>query len=275
MTDDGTFDLFIELSSALTGYDLRHDPWAMDVAETYLEKVLTEKGADALKQVLDTYSGCVTEGAGDQDRLKGLMSARLMTGSGTVPDLARSILWLWYLSAWYDKPEIKPWPDIYPPKGGEIVPGQAYTRGLAFKESHPIRRPTPRGGTASGGSLRLRTRAPSTRLPTPEPPETPADPVRSDHVIDRPGVRRRHRRRWRGGLPRRARAVRRRLRRAGSGGRPDPHGPGPEQVHPEVLRGGSQEHQCALSALSRRTAARRAVRPVLSRPQHRGRRPER
>ncbi len=139
MTDDGTFDLFIELSSALTGYDLRHDPWAMDVAETYLEKVLTEKGADALKQVLDTYSGCVTEGAGDQDRLKGLMSARLMTGSGTVPDLARSILWLWYLSAWYDKPEIKPWPDIYPPKGGEIVPGQAYTRGLAFKvgQSHP------------------------------------------------------------------------------------------------------------------------------------------
>lgn len=140
MTDNGTLQLFVELSSALTGYDLRNDPWAMDVAQVYLDKVLAMKDETALQAVLDTYSGCLKEAGGETDKLKSLMGERLM-GSGAIPDLARSILWLWYLSAWYDKPQINAWPAIYPTKEGEgeIVPGVAYTRGLAFQvgQSHP------------------------------------------------------------------------------------------------------------------------------------------
>lgn len=138
MSDNGTLDLFVELSSVLTGYDLKSSPTAMDMAETYLNVAVTKKGAGAVGAVLKTYQSCVRDANGNGQRLDQLIGQRLMTGSGDVPSLARSILWLWYLSAWYDRPQIGTWPHIYP-EGGAIVPGTAYTRGLAFQagQSHP------------------------------------------------------------------------------------------------------------------------------------------
>jgi hypothetical protein len=139
MTDDSTLDLFVELSSALTGYDLESSPWALDVAETYLAYAEQKASQEAVAQVLETYAACVHEAGDDARALEGLIGQRLMTGFTEVSNLARSILWLWYLSAWYDRPEIGPWPDIYPERQGDIVPGIAYTRGLAFQagQSHP------------------------------------------------------------------------------------------------------------------------------------------
>lgn len=138
MSDDSTLDLFVELSSALTGYDLKHSPSALDMAATYLKVAVAKKSKPAVDAVLKTYESCVLEANGDRQLLDQLIGQRLMTGLDDVPSLARSILWLWYLSAWYDRPEINTWPDIYP-KGGGIVPGIAYTRGLAFQvgQSHP------------------------------------------------------------------------------------------------------------------------------------------
>ncbi len=138
---DAEFDLFIELSSALTGYDLKNDPWQMDAAEAYEKVILEKKGEAALRAVLDAYAACKADAAGDAGRLNALVGQRLMAGDGSIPALCRTILWLWYLSAWYDQPVIGAWPNIYPPGDGQgdIVPGLAYSRGLAFQvgQSHP------------------------------------------------------------------------------------------------------------------------------------------
>jgi hypothetical protein len=138
MTADDTLNLFVELSSALTGYDLKSSPWAMDVAATYLQYAEGRKGADLMRQLLQTYGSCVSDAAGDATACQRLIGERLMNGDDPIPALARSILWLWYLSAWYDRPVIGQWPDIYP-AGGEVVPGVAYSRGLAFQvgQAHP------------------------------------------------------------------------------------------------------------------------------------------
>jgi hypothetical protein len=142
-SDKSTLDLFVELSSALTGYDLKASPSALDMAVTYLDFTVAKKGQPAVAAVLKTFQSCVREANGDGRRLNQLIGQRLMTGFDVVPNLARSILWLWYLSAWYERPKINAWPDIYPDGGkivqGKIVPGIAYSRGLAFQagQTHP------------------------------------------------------------------------------------------------------------------------------------------
>jgi hypothetical protein len=151
MTDNDTMELFLALSSVLTGFDLLADPWQQDVAEDYLRSFEDNAPKGGPEQILGAFATCRRDatgggGAVDAGELKGLVATRIMAGEPPLPALAQSIIWLWYLSAWYYEPEIGAWPEIYAENPtpsrlpqGSIVKGQAYTRGLGFVvgQAHP------------------------------------------------------------------------------------------------------------------------------------------
>jgi hypothetical protein len=151
MTDDDTTALFLALSSVLTGFDLLHNPWQQDVAQDYLQTFEDNAPEGGPALLYGAFTACrqgATDdgGAVDAGKMRDLVAGRIMAGDPPLPSLAHSIIWLWYLSAWYYQPEINSWPEIYPMNPtpsklaqGSIVKGQAYTRGLSFEvgQAHP------------------------------------------------------------------------------------------------------------------------------------------
>lgn len=138
MSEGSTLDLFVSLSSALTGYDIASMPLQMDVAQAYMDKV-EKTSPDGLKKLLAAFQECAPPGA-DADAVHDAVAKQIMGSSDIeLPALARRIIRLWYLSTWYtDEPPVYgPWPSVYP--DGEVFGMESYIRGLAFKaaQAHP------------------------------------------------------------------------------------------------------------------------------------------
>jgi hypothetical protein len=118
-------DRFVRLSSALTGVDASQLKPALDpigIADQYLQTLEEFVDAATVQTLLATVPAA-TGAAVDVARV---------LGDSTLGPIARSIIKLWLLGAWYDP--------LQPSSAVKVVSAQAYKESLVWKvmQAHPM-----------------------------------------------------------------------------------------------------------------------------------------
>jgi len=133
----GDLDDFVGLSAALTGIDGDQLRPALDTygtAQAYLDLTRRNEGA-TLQALLAAYRSA-------QGKLPPQVATVILEQSGdAVACLARSVMLLWYLAAWYDPaklPALRSGPPAFVPF--TIVSGNAYTQSWVWSvgQTHPM-----------------------------------------------------------------------------------------------------------------------------------------
>jgi hypothetical protein len=125
---------FVGLSALLTGYrpdDLAPPAMPDGVAEEHFRTVREGAGVDVVDRLLSAYLAIVAASGGERAREEQGVSDRILADPVLSP-VARRIVRLWYLAAWYD--------DEPPTGAGRIVSAAAYTKSLAWRAigAHPM-----------------------------------------------------------------------------------------------------------------------------------------
>ena len=145
MSTDPNFNNFVGLSSILTGYTQDQlapeiDPIAL--AAEYLNFILQNGDRQAFLQALSTYQSIaaqfppldpVNPDPTQVEKMSALVETEILSNA-EMGNIARRIIRLWYLSAWYTTEP----PD--PNMDGQVVSMNAYTLGLAWDaaQAHPM-----------------------------------------------------------------------------------------------------------------------------------------
>jgi hypothetical protein len=142
-------DIFVKLSAALTGIaKVKLAPGAdpIDVKEEYFRRVSDPKYAAAFTALLQLtraanlqIPGGDTDGVIPQDKVDALASK--IEERDDIKFLARSIVLMWYLGAWYEPEDLKkiaanPKAEAFP----TIISPKAYTQGWLWRvaQAHPM-----------------------------------------------------------------------------------------------------------------------------------------
>lgn len=132
MSDDPTFQNFIDLSALLTGYLAAELAPAIDpvgLAKEYFGTLQRKADSQSFLQTLSTFQN-ITENFPPEEQAAEVEQQIL--NDEAMGNIARRILRLWFLSTWYtDEP---------PGFDGEVVSMDAYTLGRAWEtfQAHPM-----------------------------------------------------------------------------------------------------------------------------------------
>ena len=136
MTNEQSFQTFVDLSAALTGFasDVINpplDPQAL--AQQYYNTLIANISAALVNQLLTTFQSIETASGGDPQKEAAMIEQQIMQNADIGP-VARRIIRMWYLATWYTTEP----PD--PNGDGQVISMNAYTRGLAWTafEAHPM-----------------------------------------------------------------------------------------------------------------------------------------
>ncbi|MDQ6941351.1 MAG: hypothetical protein M3169_02415 [Candidatus Eremiobacteraeota bacterium] len=123
--DEALFDLFLEASAALTGYDV-FTLQGTGIAGDYFDHVVASAGEKPLRGLC----GKVCDPATGRARTHQEITAAIDAG-GTMDPLAQQVIGLWYLGTWNPTPN--------DPNGAALLSGRSYVEGLVWQAigSHP------------------------------------------------------------------------------------------------------------------------------------------
>ena len=144
------FDLFIDLSVALTGFT-RLDLLGTGVAQEYYDEVVGIVGEDICGYLWAASARAIEPEGRDSDELEKAIRETILSDPKLGP-VARNIIKMWYLGSWERLPET--WRGTYGDnvKGEDhVVSGHAYKEGLVWvaMEAHPMGAKQPGYGTWS------------------------------------------------------------------------------------------------------------------------------
>jgi len=133
---DKQLDLFLELSAVLTGVAKEKLAPGVDPIKIKLEYFAQAKKEHAFAQLLDLFSrNRNASNVGDIICNKSEPNVRF---------LARSVMLMWYLGAWYDPKDLRRLADSQRPEDEKVLPviisPKAYTQGWVWRvaQSHPM-----------------------------------------------------------------------------------------------------------------------------------------
>ena len=141
-----TFDLFMDLSEVLTGFD-QADLVATAMGSTYFNELLQNAGSTATGELLQAYEQITREFPVRDERFLDAVATRIMVPFAA---LAQNIVTLWYLARWNQLPGA--WRAAHGASASDqdhIVSADAYVQGLVWKamDSHPRAAKAPGFGT--------------------------------------------------------------------------------------------------------------------------------
>ena len=141
-----TFELFLDLSVVLTGFE-QTDLEAAAMGRTYLDELLHNAGADAAGELFQAFEQLRSDIPKRDERFLDAFAQRIMLPFAA---LARNIVALWYLGRWNQLP--REWRDSHGAFASDqdhIVSPDAYVAGLVWQaiSSHPRGAKAPGFGT--------------------------------------------------------------------------------------------------------------------------------
>lgn len=134
-SSDTPLEPFIELSSALTGFDIA-ELWATGMAENYFGVVPSILGGDYLGRLLTRWAS-IQGRAGSDERYRDELIASELLADATLGPLAKNVVALWYLGMWNQLPAS--WRTENGAFARDVtayVSARAYQQALVWKAAH-------------------------------------------------------------------------------------------------------------------------------------------
>lgn len=134
-----TLEDFVTLSSILTGIapdKLHPDLDTHQTAATYLATA-TARGGDDFAKVMAIY-------AANRSQPPAAIAALILNGPPEVGYMARAVMLMWYLGAWYDPAALAAyagrWASNPTPPASVVISSDTYTQGWAWRvaQAHPM-----------------------------------------------------------------------------------------------------------------------------------------
>jgi hypothetical protein len=127
-----TQDRFLAFSAEVTGFS-RFELLGTGQAESYLASVVNVVGEGVLGELLDAYRRVGVE-AGEDPRARAALLYRDVFSSEKLGPVARNIMKMWYVGAWYELPP--EWTESFGARDDDVtffVSPAAYTEGLLWR----------------------------------------------------------------------------------------------------------------------------------------------